>query len=236
MLQIYPDQESLSQAAAGLFVRLATNCVQARGRFSVVLSGGATPRRTYELLAQPPFRDRVTWSRIHVFWGDERCVPLDDPRSNAGMAREALLKRVPIPQVQIHPMLCGPSPEAAALAYEEALRSWFAGPPRFDLIFLGLGVDGHTASLFPGEARLLEGERWVAAVHPPGRDLPRITLTPVIINQAEVVAFLVAGADKAAILKETLQGPGEPRRLPAQLIKPLTGEIYWLVDQSAADF
>jgi 6-phosphogluconolactonase len=153
------------------------------------------------------------------------------------MAREALLKRVPIPQAQIHPMLCGPSPEAAALAYEKTLRSHFVGrPPRFDLIFLGLGVDGHTASLFPGEARLLEGERWVAAVHPPGRDLPRITLTPVIINQARVVAFLVAGADKAAILKKTLQGPGEPRRLPAQLIKPLTGEIYWLVDQSAADF
>ena len=237
MLRVYPDLESLSQAAAGLFLRHAAQCVKTRGRFSVVLSGGATPRRTYELLAQPPFRDRVAWSRIHVFWGDERCVPPDDPRSNAGMARKALLTKVPIPPAQIHPMLCGPSPKAVALAYEKTLRSHFAGsPPRFDLIFLGLGADGHTASLFPGETRLLEGERWVAAVHPPGRDLPRITLTPAIINQAWLVAFLVAGADKAAILKKTLQGPGDPPRLPAQLIKPISGKIHWLVDQSAADF
>jgi 6-phosphogluconolactonase len=134
-------------------------------------------------------------------------------------------------------MLCGPSPEAAALAYEKTLRSHFAGqPPRFDLIFLGLGVDGHTASLFPGAAVLPEPEPWVVAVHPAGLDQPRITLTPAIINQAWVVAFLVAGVRKAAILKETLQGPGDPQRLPAQLIKPLAGEIHWLVDQSAADF
>lgn len=154
MLWIYPDLESLSRAAADLFLRQADESVPARGRFSVALSGGRTPRRTYELLAQPPWRDRIDWPRIFIFWGDERCVPPDVLRSSARLAREALLGHVPLPDAQIHPILCQTSPEEAAAGYETLLRAFFPeGPPVIDLIFLGLGADGHTASLFPGTAR-----------------------------------------------------------------------------------
>lgn len=137
MLWIYPDLKSLSHAAAGLFVRQAVGCVQARGRFAVALAGGRTPRRTYELLAQSPYRHQVDWPRIHVFWGDERCVPADDPRSNALMARQALLDQVPIPASQVHPILCQDSPREAAARYEAQLRAFFGeNPPALDLILL----------------------------------------------------------------------------------------------------
>ena len=175
MIEVYPDLESLSRAAAALLVRQANLAVAARGRFSVALAGGATPRRTYELLAAPPLADRAPWDRVHVFWGDERCVPLTDPRSNARLAKEAWLDRVPIPGHQIHPLNCALDPAAAARQYEAQLREFFAGqPPILDLVLLGLGDDGHTASLFPGTTVLAETERWAAAVYvaearpPPG--------------------------------------------------------------------
>ncbi len=235
MIRVYPDLESLSQAAAGLFVQQAMKAVAARGRFSVALSGGSTPRRTYELLAQSPFRDQVSWAQVHVFWGDERCVPLEDPRSNARLARQAFLDAVPIPPEQVHAILCHPSPREAAVAYEARLRSFFAQQaPCFDLIFLGLGENGHTASLFPHTPVLAERERWAAPVYAAEQDLYRVTLTPVIINQAAAVAFLVAGAAKAGVLKEVLQGPFDPQRLPAQLVHPGAGELLWLVDLDAA--
>ena len=235
MIQVYPDLESLSQAAAGLFVQQAAKAVAARDRFSVALSGGSTPRRTYELLAQSPCRDQVSWGKVHVFWGDERCVPLEDPRSNAGLARQAFLNSVPIPPEQVHPILCQASPGEAAAAYEVRLRSFFAPQaPCFDLIFLGLGENGHTASLFPGTQVLTERERWVAQVYVAQQDLYRVTLTPVIINQAATVAFLVAGAAKAGVLKEVLQGAFDPQRLPAQLIHPEAGQLLWLTDLDAA--
>ena len=235
MIEIYPDLESLSRAAAALLVRQANLAVAARGRFCVALSGGATPRRTYELLAASPLADQAPWDRVHVFWGDERCVPQNDLRSNARLAKEAWLDRVPIPGHQIHPMNCVSDPAAAARQYEAQLREFFAGqPPRLDLVFLGLGDDGHTASLFPGAAVLKEDERWAAAVYVAAQNLYRVTLTVPLINQAAVAAFLVAGGAKAGILREVLHGPRDPARLPAQLIQPHHGELRWLADREAA--
>jgi len=199
MIEVYPDLESLSRAAAALLVKQANLAAAARGRFSVALAGGATPRRTYELLAAPPWADQAPWGRVHVFWGDERCVPLTDSRSNARLAKEAWLDRVPIPADQIHPLNCATDPAAAARQYEAHLREFFAGePPILDLVLLGLGDDGHTASLFPGSAVLEEGERWAVAVHLAEAGLSRVTLTAPLINQAAMVAFLVAGGAKAA--------------------------------------
>jgi 6-phosphogluconolactonase len=235
MIQVYPDLESLSRAAAELLVLQANLAVAARGRFSVALSGGATPRRTYELLAAPPLKDQAPWDRVHVFWGDERCVPLNDPRSNARMAQEAWLDHVPIPKDQIHPLDCTQAPAAAAREYEARLRKFFAGrPPRLDLVLLGLGDNGHTASLFPGLPVLEEKERWAAAVYLAEPNLYRVTLTAPLINQAAMVVFLVAGKSKAGVLQEVLHGPRDPGRLPAQLIQPQNGELLWLADLAAA--
>jgi 6-phosphogluconolactonase len=235
MIEVYPDLESLSLAAAALLVRLANLAVAARGRFSVALAGGATPRRTYELLAAPPLKDQAPWDRVHVFWGDERCVPAGDSRSNARLAKEVWLDRVPIPVRQIHPMNCASDPAAAARQYEAQLREFFAGqPPILDLVLLGLGQDGHTASLFPGTMALAEAERWAAAVYVAEQDLHRVTLTAPLINQAAVAAFLVAGGAKAGVLREVLHGPRDPARLPAQLIQPHPGELLWLTDLTAA--
>jgi 6-phosphogluconolactonase len=235
MIKVYPDLESLSQAAASLVVEQADLAVAARGRFCVALSGGATPRRTYELLAAPPFKERAPWHRMHIFWGDERCVPLDDPRSNARMAKEAWLDHVPIPASQIHPVNCAQAPAEAAWQYEAHLRQFFAGrPPRLDLVLLGLGDNGHTASLFPGTPVLKETKRWAAEVYVAGQDLYRVTLTAPFINQAALVAFLVAGEAKAGVLREILHGPRDPERVPAQLIQPLSGELLWLTDLKAA--
>ncbi len=234
-LHIYPDLETLSQAAAKLFVERANRAMQAQGHFSVALSGGRTPVRAYQLLAQAPYRDQVNWLQVHVFWGDERCVPLDDPRSNARLAQGALLAFVPIPRGQVHPILCQHSPQDAAVAYEARLRKFFREQPAtFDLVFLGLGEDGHTASLFPGAPVLTEEERWAAAVRPASQNLDRVTLTPPVFNRARTVVFLVAGRDKARVLQEVLEGEYEPHRLPAQLIRPEKGELLWLVDQAAA--
>jgi 6-phosphogluconolactonase len=235
MITVYADLESLSRAAAALVVTQANLAVTARGRFSLALAGGHTPRRTYELLAQAPFLDQAPWDQMHVFWGDERCVPLDDPRSNAHMARKAWLDHVPIPLNQIHPINCAPAQAAAARQYEARLREFFAGqPPRLDLVLLGLGPDGHTASLFPATPVLEEKGRWVAEVYLAEPDLPRVTLTAALINQAAVVAFLVAGRSKAGVLREVRHGPRNPRRLPAQLIQPRNGDLFWLVDREAA--
>jgi 6-phosphogluconolactonase len=235
MIEVYPDLESLSRAAATLLVEQANLAVAARGRFSVALAGGATPRRTYELLAAPPLKDQAPWDRVHVFWGDERCVDGNDSRSNARLAQAAWLDHVPIPGHQIHPMNGAADPAAAARQYEAQLREFFAGqPPRLDLVLLGLGEDGHTASLFPGTAVLKEGERWAAAVHVAEGGLHRVTLTAPLINQAAMVAFLVAGGAKAGVLREVLHGPRDPARLPAQLIQPHNGELLWLTDLAAA--
>jgi 6-phosphogluconolactonase len=232
---IYQNLESLSQAAAELFATKAAAAVQLRGRFAVALSGGHTPRRAYELLAEAPLREQVPWAHVHVFWGDERCVTPDDPRNNARMAGLALLDHIPIPSAQIHPIRCAASPDQGARDYEETLRAFFEGQqPRFDLILLGLGENGHTASLFPGTPVLDEKDRWAAEVYVSEQGMHRVTLTWPIINQGETVAFLVAGAKKCAILREVLQGAQDPHRLPAQLVDPTSGDLRWLIDKEAA--
>jgi 6-phosphogluconolactonase len=235
MIKVYPDLESLSKAASALLIEQANLAVAARGRFCVALSGGSTPKRTYELLAGAPFREQAPWHRMHIFWGDERCVPLDDPRSNARMAKEAWLDHVPIPESQIHPMYCAEAPAEAARKYEAYLHQFFGGrPSSLDLVLLGLGDNGHTASLFPGTPVLKETEHWVSEVYVAEQDMYRVTLTAPFINQTARVVFLVAGEGKADVLWEILEGPRAPDRLPAQLIQPHPGEILWLTDLKAA--
>jgi 6-phosphogluconolactonase len=235
MTRIYHDAEALSLAAAELFAAEARQSVLARGRFTIALAGGSTPRRTYELLAREPFIDQVPWQSTHIFWGDERCVPADDPRSNALMARQTLLDHIPIPLEQVHPMVCDRSPQQAAVKYEALLRDFFPnGHPRFDLVLLGLGENGHTASLFPGTAVLEEQQRWVAEVYVAEEGMHRLTLTAAAINQAALVVFLVSGSDKALILRKVLKEAQDPRSIPAKLIKPVDGGLLWLVDRDAA--
>jgi 6-phosphogluconolactonase len=234
MIQVCNNPESLSEAAARLFVKRSRHAIQIQNRFNVALAGGHTPEHTYQILSQPPFSDQVPWAKVHVFWGDEHCVPLDDPRSNAHMAHQALLDRVPIPPDQIHPIRCVQNPQQAAKEYESLLRNFFAGgPPRFDLVLLGLGENGHTASIFPGTPAVDEKERWVLAVFVTEQSMWQITMTPPLINQAAMVAFLVAGAIKARVLRRVLDGPFKPRSLPAQLIQPTSGGLDWIVDEEA---
>jgi 6-phosphogluconolactonase len=236
IVRVYEDLATLSRAAAELFCQKVAAAVKERGRCDVALSGGSTPRQMYELLATAPWRTRIDWRRLHVFWGDERCVPPDDPRSNARMAREALLSRVEIPTANIHPISCLQDPPRAAVAYEEELRGHFGGggPPRWDLLLLGLGADGHTASLFPGGEAVNERERWVAAVPRPEAGLHGITLTPPALNGAATAVFLVAGHQKEAALRSVRQRPADPHRCPAQVIAPRGGEVLFLVDREAA--
>ena len=235
MIEIYPDPESLSQAAAELFVALAVRAGEAGRRFSVALSGGRTPCATYELLGRLPFRELVPWPKVHIFWGDDRCIPQEDPRSNEGRARRIWLDRVPVPADQIHPIGCGLKPRAAADRYEAILRAFFGGrEPRFDLVFLGLGENGHTLSLFPGTPVLDERDRWAVEVYVAEEDIYRISLTTPIVNRASLVVFLVAGAAKAKILRRVLEGPRDPHVIPAQLIEPAQGELRWMVDHEAA--
>lgn len=235
MISVYPDPEALSRAVADLFAERAAQAVAGHGRCAVMLAGGDTPRGTYELLAGKPLRDQVPWAGVHLFWGDERCVSPDDPRSNASMVRRALIDRVSIPAGQVHPIQCDGDPRGAADEYEELLRRFFAGTaPRFDMVLLGLGEDGHTASLFPDSQALEERLRWASVARRADEEIVRVTLTPPLINQADLVVFLVAGEDKAAILREVLEEHPDPRSRPARMIVPERGEVLWMVDMAAA--
>ena len=239
----FPSADTLMAGAAERFVSFATQAIDESGRFVVALAGGSTPNRLYALLAMPAYAGRVDWSRTHLFWGDERAVPADDPTSNYRMTREVLLDRVPVPEANVHRIRGEDVPAKAAAAYERDLRRTFAtpeGPPsrapgrRFDLVLLGMGDNGHTASLFPGLAAVRERERWVLAEHVAEVSMWRITLTPPVLNAAAHVVFLVSGAEKAAMLHRVLEGPSEPDDLPAQAIAPLDGTLDWLVDAAAA--
>jgi 6-phosphogluconolactonase len=238
------DLDELSRYAAELFVTLAQRAGDVEGeRFTVALAGGETPRHLYGLLASAEYATQVPWERVHVFWGDERHVPPDDAASNYRMAYDALLSRVPIPPENVHRMRAElADAREAARTYEDDLRGFFGlqpgALPRFDLVLLGLGADGHTASLFPrtdadgpeGSAR----ERLVAAPWVEKLNAYRLTLTPRVLNNADVVVFLVSGEGKAATVHAVLEGPLHPDLLPAQLIAPSGGTLLWLVDQAAA--
>jgi 6-phosphogluconolactonase len=240
IVRIFADVGALSRAAAQEFVRRAGEALAARGRFAVALSGGSTPRQLYQLLAAEPFRSQVDWSRVDFFWGDERCVPPDHKDSNYRMAREALLDRLAVPGDHVHRMEAERADrDAAARDYQETLArvlGVLAGgePPALDLVLLGLGPDGHTASLFPHTAALAEHSRWVVVNYVPKFGTDRLTLTAPVLNRGREVLFLVAGADKAEPLAEVLEGPPDPDRLPAQRIRPAHGRLVWFVDRQAA--
>ena len=235
MIKVFDEVPALNLAAAELFIETAAQAITARGAFHVVLSGGETPRPLYELLAGETYRNRLDWDKVHVYWSDERFVPPDDPRSNEGMARRALLDHVPIPTAQIHPMYCPKSPRQAALDYEVLLQHLGSGQlPRLDFVLLGIGADGHTASLFPGTKAVEERERLVCELYLPEQELYRLTLTVPVLNQARLVAFMVSGAGKAAMLRQILTGDPSDVVPPARLINPQAGEIHWLVDRAAA--
>jgi 6-phosphogluconolactonase len=238
-IRIFADVQALSEAAAHEWVRSAHEAVAARGRFTVALSGGSTPKRLYQLLAAEPFRSQLDWGRVEIFWGDERCVPPDHADSNYRMAREALLTHLPIPAEHVHRIEAERSDrDAAARDYEATLARVFGiavstEPPAFDLVLLGMGPDGHTASLFPHTAALEETKRWVVANPVPQLHTERLTLTRPILNRAREVLFLVAGADKAERVVEVLTGPADPLRLPSQSIQP-EGQLLWFLDRAAA--
>jgi 6-phosphogluconolactonase len=231
------DIEELSRKAAVEFVRLARDRAAA-GRFAVALSGGSTPRALYALLASAEFQPQIPWPRVHFFWGDERAVPPDHPDSNYRMAFEALLSKAPVPAENIHRIESELAPEEAAARYEKSLRDFFAledsAWPVFDLILLGLGDDGHTASLFPGSAALAETRRLVVAVYVEKLKTHRITLTLPVLNRAANIFFLVAGSSKAAIVADVLQKKTGPATLPAQRIDPPGGRLVWFIDAAAS--
>ena len=235
MIERFEDGEALARAVATLFAEQARICVHARGRFSVLLAGGETPILTYQLLAQEPFLGQIPWRDIHFFWGDERCVPSDDPRSNQLMVRTALLDHLTVCPDQIHPIACNKSPQHSADLYETELRGYFDDAPvTFDLALLGLGDDGHTASLLPGSAALAEHRRWTAVTRRVGEEFSRVTLTTPLLNRAALVLFLVTGSAKAKVLKTIMGGGDEHSMLPAQLVRPLSGDLRWFVDREAA--
>ncbi|MGB8322066.1 MAG: 6-phosphogluconolactonase [Candidatus Acidiferrum sp.] len=238
-VRILHDGKAITAKAADEFVTLAVEGVDKNGSFTVALSGGSTPKSLYAMLAEDAkIRVAVPWSKIHFFFGDERHVPPDHSESNFRMVNEAMFSRVPVPEAQITRIRGEyPDTEKAALEYEEALRAYFKVSdgeyPRFDLVLLGMGEEGHTASLFPGTKALHAANRivvrnWVGKLY-----TERITLTAPAINEANQVIFLVTRADKAPALKAVLEGPYEPEQLPAQLIQPIAGKVLWLVDEAA---
>ena len=235
-VRVFDTAEAVAQAAAERIAELARESVEARGGFRIALSGGSTPRRVYELLAGGELRDAVDWPNVHVFFGDERMVPPDHAESNYRMANESLLSRVPIPARNIHRIEGVSDAAANASDYESDMRSLFGDAewPRLDLVLLGMGDDGHTASLFPGTTALEERRAWVAANWVEKLGAWRVTLTAPAINAARHVLFLVSGAGKAARLREVLNGERDPTRLPSQMIRPDDGTLEWFIDQAAA--
>ncbi len=232
---IFSSAEQLGQAAAEHVTFLSAQAVSARNRFTVALSGGSLPTLLSPPLVTEPLRDKIDWSKWHVFWADERCVPLTHPDSNYRLAREALFDYVNIPTTQIYPIDDTLAPAAAAAAYQNKLAHLFGppenNPPRFDLILLGMGHDGHTASLFPDHPLLLEKKAWVAAVVDSPKPPPeRITLTLPVLNQARQVVFMATGAEKAEALAAIINGTGQ---FPAQQVHPSHGSLHWFVDEAA---
>lgn len=234
MVKVFSTKEEIIPQAADLFVAAAQNAIHKRGRFVVALTGGSSPVLIYTLLATPHYKEKIDWDKVFIFWGDERWVALNDERSNAKMAFDTLLSHVGIPKSNIFPMYKeGVSPEDFALEYEKSIKNLTSEEGQFDLILLGMGDDGHTASLFPGQAVLLENDKWVSAYYLEPQKMHRITLTAPIINKAKQIVVVTFGENKAHALNEVLYGAYNPEKYPTQLIKPLDGELLFLTDKSA---
>ncbi len=237
-VRVYPTRIAAAHAAAAQFVATAEKAMTARGRFTVALAGGNTPRDVYRLLASDEYAPMVDWQHAQVFWGDERVVSLNDPDNNGRMARDTLLNYVPIPVDNIHRIQSQLAPEEAAQDYDQTLRAYFTArglqEPRFDLVLLGMGAEGHTASLFPHSPILKERKRWVAATFVEEKQTWRITLTPVALNAASKIIFMVVGEEKAQALQQVLSEPKQPDLYPAQIIDPPQGQVLWITDKPAA--
>lgn len=236
-VRVFDNLEALSRAAASLFIESCQEAIQSRGRALVALSGGSTPARLYQYMAHPPYAEQVEWSQVHIFWGDERCVPPDDPESNYREANDVLLSLVPIPEGNIHRVQGEAEPQEAALSYALTLKQFASPPlswPRFDFVLLGMGEDGHTASLFPGSPVDVTTPTAAVTAHYQRRPAQRVTITPILFNEARRVVFLVSGESKSRTLANVLYGDYDPDLLPAQRIRLVDGELIWLVDRPAA--
>ncbi len=235
MIFISPDAATLMHATAERLMKFSQAAIEARGVFHLALSGGSTPNALFRLMASAEYVDRFNWNAMHLWWSDERCVPLDSPELNYNMAYEALIRHVPIPPAQVHRTPVERPALEAAGAYEAEIIGALGGAlPAFDVILLGLGEDGHTASCFPGTLAALPQDRLVAAHYVPKVKMWRITFTPRLLNAAQRVIFLVSGAGKAAILERVLHGPYDPETLPAQIVAPEPGDLTWMIDAAAA--
>ncbi|HRC22620.1 MAG: 6-phosphogluconolactonase [Nitrospira sp.] len=238
-IHTFTDAQELTRAAAGLFLEVGKQAIAERNRFLVALSGGSTPKALYSILANDKYAQQLNWSKVHFLFGDERSVPPTHADSNFAMANAILFSPLHIPSAQIHRMRGEDPPETAAAQYETTLRHLTTAVPgqwpRLDLVLLGMGDDGHTASLFPGTASLTEQTRWVVPSTSPQGTRARVTLTLGVINHASVILFLVAGRNKAAVVRRVLeQRPGDPGPYPAALIRPETGRLLWYLDRAAA--
>ena len=235
IIKTYPDAETLTREAAIHFIECANEAITERNYFAVALAGGSTPKALYKTLATVELVPRVDWEKVHVFWGDERCVAPNHEDSNYRMAFDVMLRHLPIPVKQIYRMEGELEPKEAAKAYEDRLKGFFSkNTPRFDLVLLGLGEDTHTASLFPGTKALSEMKKWVTANYVRKLSAWRLTLTAWTINQAANVTFLVSGGSKAEALQRVLAGRFTPEEVPAQMIRPERGQLRWLMDRAAA--
>ena len=236
-IEIYPDKHTLSQHAAEYIMRIANESIDLDGHFTIALTGGTTPGEVYSLLGSEPFRSQIDWQLVHIFWGDERGVPHNSPESNFYLAQEALLQKITIPESQIHPMPADQlDRDAASQAYTVEMQHTFGtnGIPSFDLIHLGMGPEGHTASLFPHQASLHEKHRLVMPVSVPKPPPDRLTFTPPLLNAARNVLFLVTGSEKADALHAVLEGEYQPDEYPAQIVRPINGEVVWMLDKAVA--
>jgi len=234
-VHVFETPDAVAQAACDFIVRLAADTIRLSGRFSIALSGGSTPAKLFEMLATAEYAEQIQWSRVFVFWGDERYVPANDKRNNAHVAKTLLLDKVAIPAENIFAVPVDLEPAEAALQYEQKIDEFFGKNTKgFDLILLGLGDDGHTASIFPGSPVIHEQEKWVKEAYVEEQKMYRITFTPVLINQARNVLFLVTGAGKANIINTVIAGEQEINKYPAQIVKPETGRLLWFLDKEAA--
>ena len=234
-IRIFDTDAQLEEATAEFIIRLSKDAISNRGQFVISLSGGHTPEHLYTLLSKPSYKEQISWNKTFVFWGDERCVPAYDKDNNARMAKMLLLDHIDMPTSNIYAVPTDLPPADAAKAYEQSLKDFFKGEaPIFDLMLLGLGENGHTASLFPGTDVLHEKEHIVKEVYVAEQNMFRITMTAPLINQSRNILFLLEGTGKAAVLKTILTDAYQPEKYPAQLIKPVNGSIYWFADKQAA--
>ncbi len=252
VIKVFPDLEAVSRHAASIFVNLSAKSIAEHGRFAAAIPGGSTPKKLFELLASEEYKNKIDWSRVHFFWTDERCVPPEDTKSNFRLAFDVLLSKIPVPAENIHRIKGELPPEAGAQDYENNLKIFFgkSGLPVFDLIILGMGEDGHTASLFPDSDALKETEKVAVAVHyeiPPYQrgikgvviplkksEIPRITLTLPVLNNASQIIFLGSGKSKADMVGKILSDGTEKKHYPAGLVKPVHGNLLWLIDKETA--